>query len=120
MFKVTIPNRNYEELYLHPEKHYNDNKVGRVKQSETSDKTNKYKITDKPIVKGFLNGSTSIAVSIDKKDGELNGDVNRRVFNLNMRQMTIYSLVKNNPGLRTPQLLKLIRKHDPSITKNIL
>ena len=31
MFKVTIPNRNYEELYLHPEKHYNDNKVGRVK-----------------------------------------------------------------------------------------
>ena len=31
MFKVTILNRNYEELYLHPEKHYNDNKVGRVK-----------------------------------------------------------------------------------------
>lgn len=40
MFKITLPNRNYDALFLNPQKHLNDNKSIRYDRFEVNDELN--------------------------------------------------------------------------------
>lgn len=82
-FKVTFPNKNYEELYLNPEKHLEDNK-----------------------------SITSFTHTKAEK-------IDIRKVDLNKRNSNIYRIIKQNLGLRSTQLLELLKVTDTEITLNI-
>ena len=50
----------------------------------------------------------------------INGEVNGEVKNLNDRDSNIYKAIYKNPGLRAPELLKIVKNNDPDININIL
>lgn len=82
-FKVTFPNKNYEALYLNPEKHLEDNKS----------------------ITNFAHAQV--------------GTSNIKKIDLNKRNSNIYRIIKQNPGLRSTQLLELLKVTDTEITLDI-
>lgn len=82
-FKVTFPNKNYEALYLNPEKHLEDNKS----------------------ITNFAHAQV--------------GTSNIKKIDLNKRNSNIYRMIKQNPGLRSTQLLELLKVTDTEITLDI-
>lgn len=82
-FKVTFPNKNYEALYLDPEKHLEDNKSAI----------------------GFVHVDTL--------------KTNIKSIDLSKRHSNIYRMIKQNPGLRSTQLLKMLKVTDSDITLNM-
>lgn len=82
-FKVTFPNKNYEALYLNPEKHLEDNKS----------------------ITNFAHAQV--------------GTSNIKKIDLNKRNSNIYRIIKQNPGLRSTQLLELLKVADTEISLDI-
>lgn len=89
MFKLTLPNRNYETLYLHPEQHIKDN-------------------SDITFKDGLLAKS-----SID-----INDELDEGLVTLNKRDSNIYKTIQNHPGLNYTQLEEYLLILDPTITRD--
>ena len=89
MFKLTLPNRNYEALYLHPEQHIKDNS-----DITFNDKLSSELVTD----------------TNDKSDNV--------IVTLNKRDSNIYKTIQSHPGLNYTQLEEFLLILDPTITRD--
>ena len=91
-FKVTFPNRNYEALYLNPQKHLDDNKS----------------IT-------HLHGTVNVTVNDSVNGKEI--ATKDKIISLDKRDSNIYRIIKLHPGLRYPQLFEFLSVTDPTLNR---